>query len=40
MTRTPNLTRGFWPLRDLPVVGWLLAVVAACCTRSCPPRAG
>ena len=28
MTRTPNLTRGFWPLRDLPVVGWLLAVVA------------
>ena len=28
MTRTPNPTRGFWPLRDLPVVGWLLAVVA------------
>ena len=23
----PAGTRGFWPLRDLPVVGWLLAVV-------------
>ena len=22
-------SRGFWPLRDLPVVGWLLAVVVA-----------
>ncbi|WP_019873297.1 multicopper oxidase domain-containing protein [Sporichthya polymorpha] len=23
----PTATRGFWPLRDLPVVGWLIATV-------------
>lgn len=29
MTRTsaPASSRGFWPMRDLPVVGWLLAAV-------------
>jgi nitrite reductase (NO-forming) len=26
MTRTPSSVRGFWPLRDIPVVLWLLAV--------------
>ncbi|GEP35792.1 hypothetical protein NSZ01_35600 [Nocardioides szechwanensis] len=25
---TPERPRGFWPMRDLPVVGWLLATVA------------
>lgn len=25
---TPGRPRGFWPMRDLPVVGWLLATVA------------
>ena len=29
MTRTPGSTRGFWPLRDLPVVFWLTALVVA-----------
>ena len=27
MSRAPGRPRGFWPLRDLPVVLWLLAVV-------------
>ena len=27
MSREPGTTRGFWPLRDLPVVFWLTAVV-------------
>ncbi len=29
MSRGPSATRGFWPLRDLPVVVWLLALVVA-----------
>ena len=28
MSRKSGATRGFWPLRDLPVVFWLLALVA------------
>ena len=33
--------RGFWPMRDLPVVGWLLAtLLVALAHRSCRPRAG
>ena len=37
---TRSATRGFWPLRDLPVVLWLLAVIAvALVHRSLPaPR--
>jgi len=27
MSRQPGPPRGFWPLRDLPVVGWLAALV-------------
>ena len=33
--------RGFWPLRDLPVVGWLvLVVVSALAHPCCLPRGG
>ena len=29
MSREPGTTRGFWPVRDLPVVFWLTALVVA-----------
>lgn len=38
MTRVPGQPRGFWPLRDVPVVLWLLGVIAVAILRPVLPH--